>query len=82
MTLPQLSLRDLFWLVLMAALGLGWWVDHQRPVPQIPLTPPAQAGRWEVVIGKDGAEILLDTATGETWRYESYRWLPRPAPAK
>lgn len=24
----QLPLRDLFWLILIAALGLGWWVDR------------------------------------------------------
>lgn len=28
MKLPQLSLRDLFWLVLVVALGCGWLVDH------------------------------------------------------
>jgi len=26
MKLPQLSVRDLFWLVLVAALLCGWWV--------------------------------------------------------
>jgi hypothetical protein len=30
MKLPQLSLRDLFWLVLIVALGLGWWQDHSQ----------------------------------------------------
>lgn len=30
MKLPQLSLRDLFWLVLVAAMGCGWWVDRTR----------------------------------------------------
>ena len=29
MKLPQLHLRDLFWLTLVVALGLGWWVDHR-----------------------------------------------------
>lgn len=28
MKLPQLSLRDLFWLVALVAMGCGWWVDH------------------------------------------------------
>src|SRR4051812_44131390 len=28
MKLPQLHIRDLFWLVLVVALGLGWWVSH------------------------------------------------------
>ena len=30
MKLPQLSLRDLFWLVLVVALGCGWWADRQE----------------------------------------------------
>jgi hypothetical protein len=32
MKLPQLTLRDLFWLVLVCALVSGWWVDHMRLV--------------------------------------------------
>src|SRR5688572_29382011 len=30
MKLPQLSLRELFWLVLVCGLVLGWWLDHRR----------------------------------------------------
>jgi hypothetical protein len=26
--LPQLTIRDLFWLVLVVALGLGWWLEN------------------------------------------------------
>ena len=26
----QLSLRDLFWLVLVCALGIGWWNENAR----------------------------------------------------
>jgi hypothetical protein len=29
MKLPQLSLRDLFWLVALVAMGSGWWVDRR-----------------------------------------------------
>jgi hypothetical protein len=29
MKLPQVSLRDLFWLVLVCAMGCGWWIDRQ-----------------------------------------------------
>jgi hypothetical protein len=28
MPLPKLNLRDLFWLVVVVALGLGWWREH------------------------------------------------------
>ena len=30
MKLPQLSLRDLFWLVLVCALAVGWWVNRRQ----------------------------------------------------
>lgn len=33
MKVPQLHLRDLFWLVLVVAVGAGWWIEairHQR----------------------------------------------------
>jgi hypothetical protein len=30
MKLPQLTLRDLFWLVLVCALALGWWLEHRH----------------------------------------------------
>ena len=29
MKLPQLTLRDLFWVVALVAMGCGWWVDRQ-----------------------------------------------------
>jgi hypothetical protein len=32
MKLPQLSLRELFWLVLVCALALGWWIDRSQLV--------------------------------------------------
>jgi hypothetical protein len=28
MKLPKLNLRDLFWLVGVVAMGLGWWLDR------------------------------------------------------
>ena len=30
MKLPQLSLRELFLLVVIAAMGCGWWVRERR----------------------------------------------------
>jgi hypothetical protein len=29
MKLPQFSLRELFLLVALVAMGCGWWVDHR-----------------------------------------------------
>lgn len=31
MKLPQVSLRELFLLVVIAAMGCGWWVERGRP---------------------------------------------------
>ncbi len=30
MKLPKLHLRDLFWLVLVAAMGLCWWLEYRH----------------------------------------------------
>jgi len=29
MKLPQLALRDLFWLTALAAVCVAWWLDHR-----------------------------------------------------
>lgn len=33
--LPRVNLRDLFWLVLMVALVLGWWIDRKRLTAEV-----------------------------------------------
>lgn len=35
MKLPQLSLRDLFWLVLVCALALAWWIERRAHVRDV-----------------------------------------------
>ena len=35
MTLPKLHLRDLFWLVLVIALSLGWWLDRKAIIARM-----------------------------------------------
>jgi hypothetical protein len=30
MKLPQLSLRELFWLITVMGLSIGWWLDHEK----------------------------------------------------
>jgi len=32
---PRFFLRDLFWLVLVAALVCAWWLDHRRLAAQV-----------------------------------------------
>ena len=60
MKLPQFSLRDLFWLVLIVALVCAWWVN--RPAVQ----------KWEYrFIGGSGGVIQakkeLEKAGDEGW---------------
>ena len=35
MTLPKLNLRDLFWLVVVVAMGLGWYAQHRQTMRTI-----------------------------------------------
>jgi hypothetical protein len=35
MKLPQLSLRELFLLVVIAAMGCGWWVERTRLIAEL-----------------------------------------------
>ena len=46
--LPRFSLRDLFWLVLVAALGCAWWMDRSRLV----------AGYWKMVDSMSDSEMF------------------------
>jgi hypothetical protein len=70
MKLPKLSLRDLFWLVLVCALALGWWLDRERLIDSNlrsnakyrttiqTLQDMARAAGWSVEINHDTGEIL------------------------
>jgi hypothetical protein len=44
--LPQVTLRELFLLVVIAAMGCGWWVEHQR------LTAEVRALQLQVTFAK------------------------------
>jgi hypothetical protein len=35
MKLPQLTLRELFLLVVIAAMGCGWWVERKRLTSEV-----------------------------------------------
>jgi hypothetical protein len=36
----QFTIRDLFWLVLVCALAVGWWLDHREQNSQIETLRP------------------------------------------
>ena len=65
MKLPQLSLRELFLLVALAAMGCGWWVREQqlaaridtlKVIPDYWPTKPGQ--RLEISVYEDGSEFV------------------------
>lgn len=38
----RFSIRDLFWLTLVAALAVGWWIDHEKLKPKMMLVAPGR----------------------------------------
>lgn len=42
---PQLSLRELFLLLALAAMGCGWWVDHRRLEQELVRVDPSE---WQL----------------------------------
>lgn len=78
----KLTLREIFVLTLVVALMLGWWLDRRRFAQTPALPADGQPGRWQIVVGSDQNETLLDTTTGDTWRYNNYAWQLRPAPKR
>lgn len=62
MKLPQLSLRDLFWLVALVAMGCGWWMDHrQQFAERIAMAQKAtmwrQRAHWLAFVTRKSLEI-------------------------
>jgi hypothetical protein len=75
MKLPKLHLRDLFWLVLVCALAVGWWVEHRARSQE------AHASR-----GKQELQLVVDRlsqALGRecSWFSHEYGWLHSRGPA-
>jgi hypothetical protein len=57
MALPKLNLRDLFWLVVVLAMGLGWWLEHarfQEERKKLHLWPQRPGDKLEVSIDENG----------------------------
>jgi hypothetical protein len=50
--MPKLTLRDLFAIVTIVALALGWWLDHRR------LAAESRASRKEAGEYRTRAEVL------------------------
>lgn len=65
----KLTLRDLFWLVLVCGMGLGWWVNRS-----------SQNHKWQKLreaIGEAGYSI--DTRDGSSVRQTGhFKIIPHP----
>jgi hypothetical protein len=61
--MKQFSIRDLLLLVLIVAIGLGWWVDRRS---RAALSP----ARYQIQV-VEGHAFVLDTSTGQVWE----KWL-------
>jgi len=67
MKLPQLTLRDLFWLVLVVGMGVGWWLEtmrHRRREQE--LTNDARAFAYFVLAY--GGGMGRDDGSAQSWR--------------
>lgn len=56
----KLNLRDLFWLILVVAIALGWWLDRDR-IRQQTVAIQAAAKRLDALPARS-AEIRLQVA--------------------
>ena len=57
MKLPQFSLRELFLLVALVAMGCGWWVRERQLRTEL-----GEAGRWR------GRAVLKDNGRAVKWK--------------
>ena len=61
MKLPQLSLRELFLLVVIAAMGCGWWVERSRLI--------GVCREWERAYGESQRDFveIIDELTNRNY---------------
>jgi hypothetical protein len=75
MKLPRLSLRELFLLVALAAMGCGWWIDRSR------LAANAEEMRFKLQLWPtrpgEKVELVMDRA-GEVFVRRLEANLPPP----
>jgi hypothetical protein len=75
----KLAIRDLLWLTVVVAIGLGWWLESRKPTPSAALPP--QVGRWQLSTNGDRDDVMVDTVTGECWYFRKSEgtWYKRPS---
>ncbi len=75
----RFTIRDLFWLTFVVALGLAWWLDRQHvraEVDQVRAAGDARAKKWR---GRTGAlENALTTDGWQVWWEATKVWIAKP----
>jgi len=72
MKLPRFSLRELFLIIVIAAMGCGWWVDHAALHTELDVSRyrlsywPKQPGeKLEVELDADGVQTITSTVADD-----------------
>jgi hypothetical protein len=64
----RVSIRDLLWLTVVAAVSCGWWVEHRRLVPKI--------AALEAKASADALQIWFERDKRLTRLYETAQYVP------
>jgi hypothetical protein len=56
----RFTIRDLLWLTVVAALGVGWWIDHRKVAR---LEADARAAEIGAAMTAERIELLTDANT-------------------
>jgi hypothetical protein len=60
----RFTIRDVLWLTVVAALGVGWWIDHSslaEPAAKYRSLTPSQLDAAEAVNHREIFDLLRDT---------------------
>jgi hypothetical protein len=80
-SLMQFSIRDGLWLITVVALALALIYTKRPLTPPAPV-PPVPIGRYELMSDpKSGYLFMLDSGTGEVWKYYAGEWTDGNSPA-
>jgi hypothetical protein len=63
MPLPKLNLRDLFWIVVVVAMGLGWWADSRQKNSRYKKLESESDARYQFL-----REQVLDADQPRPWK--------------
>jgi hypothetical protein len=63
----RFSIRDVLWLTVVVALGVGWWIDHSRTAKIHTLTLRLLAEYRVTVDVRDGMVLLRRNSPDEQW---------------